>query len=217
MNDEQERSSRDQPKAGPWRATVALSTLRAGGAAVSVTADPSARTAVAAAFELTSLDALSIDGTFSPMGSDGWRFDGTLRAQGAQTCVVTLDPAPFSIEEPVSRRWSASAKPLDPLAEIAYDTRALHDRALDGGSDEDDALDPDLEDEEIEPLVDPIDIGAAAAEALSLALPPYPRAPEAALDAAQAAPPGETPLSDDDVKPFAGLKALLDQKDEPQS
>ena len=45
-------------------------------------------------------------------------------------------------------------------------------------------------------------------EALSLALPLYPRAPGAELGAQVFAPPGAEPLTDDVIKPFAGLAGL---------
>ena len=60
-------------------------------------------------------------------------------------------------------------------------------------------------------LSETLDLGELASEALSLALDPYPRAEgEEPLDL-QAAPPGETPISDDDVKPFASLAAYREK------
>ena len=53
-----------------------------------------------------------------------------------------------------------------------------------------------------------IDLAEVAAEALALALPLYPRAPGAELGTLVAAPDGVAPLSDADLKPFAGLAAL---------
>jgi hypothetical protein len=49
------------------------------------------------------------------------------------------------------------------------------------------------------------------AEALALALPDYPRAPDAELEAGQFAAPGVAPMTDDEAKPLAGLAALRDR------
>jgi uncharacterized metal-binding protein YceD (DUF177 family) len=62
------------------------------------------------------------------------------------------------------------------------------------------------EDDTSEALPDVID---AAAVAL------YPRAPGAELGAVQHTEPGQTPLTDDAVKPFAGLAALKDRMEKP--
>jgi len=64
------------------------------------------------------------------------------------------------------------------------------------------------EDENLERLRDPLDFGMIAAEALALNLPPYPRAADAELGQQQFTEAGVAPLTDDDVKPFAGLAAL---------
>lgn len=217
MNDDHDDAERGSTNtaAHDWRHLIEVAKLRAVGARrVAVVADEAARDAAVRAFNLHTLDAARLEGAFSPIGSDGWRFDGTLHATGAQRCVVTLEPAPFDIEDAVARKWSASAAPADPLAEVAYDSRARETRV--GVEEPDEARieleQADLDEEEVESLVDPIDLGAVALEALSLALPPYPRAPDAVLETARAAPPGVKPLDDDDVKPFAGLKALIERE-----
>ncbi len=71
-----------------------------------------------------------------------------------------------------------------------------------------------MADETREPLPAAIDLMAVAAEALALALPPYPRAPGAVLGDARFAEDGATPLSDEDARPFAGLAALRERMDE---
>ena len=48
-------------------------------------------------------------------------------------------------------------------------------------------------------------------EELSLAVPEYPRSPDATLEQANFTKPGETPMSDEDARPFAGLAALKDK------
>jgi len=65
--------------------------------------------------------------------------------------------------------------------------------------------------EPVDPLEDPLDLSALIAETLALALPEYPRADNTEPVEAAAAPAGTAPLTDDDVKPFADLKALRDK------
>jgi uncharacterized metal-binding protein YceD (DUF177 family) len=73
-------------------------------------------------------------------------------------------------------------------------------------------LDP--ENDETEPLAPLLDLAHIAAEATSLALPDYPKAPDATLQQRQFTAPGVAPLTDEDVLPFAGLKALRDKLSE---
>ncbi|MEO0904769.1 MAG: DUF177 domain-containing protein, partial [Pseudomonadota bacterium] len=64
------------------------------------------------------------------------------------------------------------------------------------------------DDDTVEALPETLDLAAVMTEALSLALPPYPRSEGADLSNAVFAEPGVTPMTDDDAKPFAGLGAL---------
>ena len=64
------------------------------------------------------------------------------------------------------------------------------------------------QDDTIDPLPETLDLAQVMIEALSLALPPYPRSACAALGKIAVTAPGLTPMSDDDAKPFAGLGAL---------
>ncbi len=67
-----------------------------------------------------------------------------------------------------------------------------------------------MPDETVEPLPAVIDAGAVMVEALTLALPPYPRAAEAEFAGAAAAPEGAAPLTEEETtRPFAGLADLL--------
>ena len=64
------------------------------------------------------------------------------------------------------------------------------------------------EDDSVEPMPEVIDLAEIAAEALALALPLYPRAPGAEFAEGLHAAEGVTPLTDADLKPFAGLQGL---------
>lgn len=163
-----------------------------------VTATKEERAAIAAAFDLVALEALSFAATLSPEGREDWRLEGRLEARGAQACGVTLDPAPFEIDARAVRLWSPSVAARDPFEAATFDSR---ETPFDDGDDPDDG-------EELERLPEPVDLGVVALEAFALHLDPFPRAPGADFDSALAAPPGVEPLTDAAAKPFAALKAL---------
>ena len=62
--------------------------------------------------------------------------------------------------------------------------------------------------DDFEALPEVIDLGTVATEALALALPLYPRAEGAALEQAVFAEAGVEPLTDEALRPFAGLAGL---------
>ena len=155
--------------------------------------DAAARKAMASELGVSEVRKARLDGTLRPEGKSDWRLDATLGATVVQPCIVTLQPVTTRIDEPVSRRYLA-----------AYE------------------IDPDIdemempEDDTIEPLGETIDLAALLQEALSLAIPLYPRAEEATLGEAVFTEPGKTPMTDDEARPFAGLaglKAKLEGKD----
>lgn len=110
-----------------------------------------------------------------------------LTAKVVQPCSVTLEPVPATLEEDVVRHFIADWTEPD-AEEIEMS-----------------------EDDTSEPLPEVIDLGDVAMEALSLALPLYPRAAGAELGQVSVAPPGAEPIREDDLKPFAGLAALKDK------
>ncbi|MDD2869573.1 DUF177 domain-containing protein [Neomegalonema sp.] len=155
------------------------------------------RAALARRFGILSLESLSYEAELRPWRDGGWRAKGVVRARATQACVVTLEPAPETIEEPFARGWLPA--------------RSLPEAKAKPDSEMEVYLDPELDDPP-ELLGEEIDLGEAAAEVFGLALEPYPRAPglaEAGEGAAfSAAPPGVEPLTDASVHPFARLKAL---------
>jgi uncharacterized metal-binding protein YceD (DUF177 family) len=158
--------------------------------------DATERAALASDLGLLALYALDLTGEFRPAGRDELILDATLTARADQPCSITLLPVPASISEAVRRRYVAGL--TDP--------------------DGDEVEMP--EDDSVEPMPDEIDLAEVAAEALALALPLYPRAPGAELGAVVHAGDGITPLSDADLKPFAGLQGLAAQlaaKEKPGS
>ena len=117
-----------------------------------------------------------------PAPADAWEFEGRLTATVVQPCGITLEPVETGIDEAVRRVWSPHV-----------------------GAPSDLPVEVEMGDDEVEPLGSEIDLGAMLVEALSLALPAFPRAPGAALEdtADEPEPQEET------RKPFAGLADLL--------
>ena len=146
--------------------------------------------AIRQALNLRGLRKMRFQGELSPHGKRGWLVEGTLGASITQECVVTLEPVKTRIDHDVSIRFL-------PEAMIEFDTPE------------------DVLEDDIEPLGDIIDLGQIAVEALSLAMPDYPRSEAAMLGQATATPEGATPIKDEDTKAFAGLAALRDKLEKP--
>ncbi len=132
---------------------------------------------------------ISFTGEVKPV-SNGWRLEGHLGATAVQPCVVTLEPVSTRIERDVVRTY------LPPQ----------HLDAPEPGSETEVP-----EDDTVEPLGEVIDLDAIMAEALALALPDYPRKDGAEVGQALYAEDGVTPMTDEEAKPFAGLKELRDK------
>jgi uncharacterized metal-binding protein YceD (DUF177 family) len=146
------------------------------GTAQDIAASEDERKALARRFDLLALDRLAAKVKLAPLAHGFWRLAAAFEAELAQACVVTLEPVPSRIAESFSLIYGAvddeSVTVLDASAEV------------------------------IEPIGDGvIDIGEAVAQQLSLALDPFPRAPEAAAAAESAALPGL-------ASPFAVLREL---------
>lgn len=157
--------------------------------------DAAARAAIAQALGIVALRKLSFRGTLSPLGRHDWQLMARLGATAVQSCVVSLEPVTTRIDTDVTRRYRAdmpSPAQMDPTPKDGVEM-------------------PD--DDTQEPLGDVIDLIRVAQEALALALPDYPRADGAAPAEMRAAPPGATPMTDAEVKPFAGLAGLKDKLD----
>ena len=129
-----------------------------------VVADEAARAALAASFGLKGIALLR--GTFVLRHERGGEIVATLdmQAKVTQTCVVTLEPFEARIAERGTLRFVPA-------------------RSLPEGEEEEEELDPEsLEGPDDIPYADDlIDLGAALAEQLALALDPYPRKPGAQL------------------------------------
>jgi uncharacterized metal-binding protein YceD (DUF177 family) len=154
--------------------------------------DAARRSALSDALGLSALRKLRLEGRISPRGRDGWQLEAMLGATVVQPCIVTLEPVTTRIDAPVERRYV----PADRL-----------DTDLQDGAETEMAQEDDL----LEPLGPVIDLDALLEESLALSLPAYPRKDGASLGEAQFAADGVTPITDEEVKPFAGLAALRDK------
>ena len=152
--------------------------------------DAEARAAMAERLGLSGLRKLRLAGRIAPRGRQDWELTAHLGATVTQPCTITLAPVTTRIEEAVARRYLADwVPPTAPEQEMPEDDTA-------------------------EPLPETVDLDALIEEALSLALPAFPRAPEAELGRIEAAPPGAAPFEETQERPFAGLADLRRRMEE---
>ena len=147
---------------------------------------------IATELELSFIRKLSFVGRIVPLGKSDWQLTGRLGATVVQPCVVTLDPVTTRIDVDVTRQFIAAfTDPDEPEVEM-----------------------PD--DDTTEPLGSWIDPAVVMQEALALAVPDYPRKDAAELGQLVYTKPGDTPMTDEQARPFAGLADLKAQlkKDE---
>lgn len=150
---------------------------------------PEARSELARALGVPKLRKLRFSGALHPRGTRDWELRAELGATVVQACVVTLEPVTTRIDEPVQRTYLAELPELPEAEEIET---------------------PD--DDSIEALPVEIDLTEILLEALALAVPAYPRSPEAEALDAEARPRGAASLDAAQEKPFAslaGFKARL--------
>lgn len=136
---------------------------------------------------LDALRKVRLEGSLAPVGRGDWELRAHLGATVVQPCVATLAPVTTRIEEAVDRVYVKEWEDLD-AGEIEMP-----------------------EDDGREPRPEVLDLQAVLIEALSLALPAFPRSDDAETLQMQVAPAGAAPLTDADLKPFAGLAGLRDQ------
>ncbi|MCK0139114.1 DUF177 domain-containing protein [Aliiroseovarius sp. F47248L] len=144
--------------------------------------------AIAADLGIPGLRKLRFTGELKPLDKRDWQMEADLGATVIQDCVVTLDPVTTRIDDTVLRRWLKDLSEPDSGEEVEMP-----------------------EDDNVDALGPVIDLGQVMIEALTLALPLYPRVEGAEVQARVFAEPGTKPMTDDDAKPFAGLSDLRDK------
>ena len=181
----QETKARPMSKTPPSKAAIRVADLPQNAVTTfEIIPDTSAMTAIAQQLQLSGLRKLRLTGTLRAFGAADWELTGKLGATVTQPCGITLAPVTTRIDQPVRRLFVRDWQDPD---------------------------DPDIEmpeDDEVEQLDHWIDPEAVMIEALSLAVPDYPRAEGVALGEMVLSEPGVAPLTDEAVKPFAGLAGL---------
>ena len=153
-----------------------------------------ARKGIAGLLNLLEIRKLRFVGQVYAVGDRDWALKGRLGATVSQPCVLTLAPVITRIDTNVKRLYLAEME-LPDEADEEYEIPA---------------------DDTGEALGQFIDPEAVMIEALSLALPLYPKVDGASLQTGTFTRPGQTPMSDEAARPFAGLTELRDKlkKDE---
>ena len=142
---------------------------------------------------LSGLRKVTFEGHITAQARADWQLSGKLGATVTQPCVITLEPVTTRLEVDTNRLF-------------LKDYQAPEEQELEM---------PD--DETVEPLGTWIDPFAVMIEALTLALPEYPRKEDASLGQMIYAEPGTAAMTDEDARPFAGLallKSKLDKGDQ---
>lgn len=135
-----------------------------------IVATEAERVALTRRFDLISLDSLVAQAALVREPAGTILLTAAFEAVFEQECIVTLDPVAGSIAAQFQLRYGAPDREAD--APGGEDAPAFE--PLDG---------------------DAIDIGEAVAQEFSLALPPFPRATNATLEAEEPETPGEGPFA----------------------
>ncbi|MBZ0229956.1 MAG: DUF177 domain-containing protein [Bauldia sp.] len=171
---------------------VNVAAIPSAGRAETIVATDAELTAIASAFGLVAVGALSAELKIERPAADVVVVDGRVRASIVQNCVVSLVPVAQEIDEPIHLRFvdAASAKapaPPRPGAEVMIAAESM-----------------DLPETWSGPA---IDVGAVVLEHFALAIDPYPRAPGATL-----ADEADESASAVEESPFAVLAGLTAKK-----
>lgn len=180
------------PVAPEFSRMVRVDRIPASGMALDIEAKPAERAALADRFSIPSIDTLRAELTLRVLaGGAVVRVTGRIQAQVVQTCVVTLEPVPESVDERFSLSFGR---------EVAEEIGAEIELSLD-------------EEDPPDPIVDgSIDVGEAVAEHLALALEPFPRKPGIVFEGGEEEAAGEAEEPEEKPNPFAVLAQLRKNK-----
>jgi uncharacterized metal-binding protein YceD (DUF177 family) len=168
-----------------WRYRVALAAIPEGGLVEEFEAGAAERLAMGELAGLRDFPAARARFELRHVGRGRVQASGRITATVGQVCVVSLEPMESTIDEPVDALFV-------PADEVEAVTKALDREAEATGE----LADPP------EPIINGmIDLGKVAADAVFLAIDPYPRKADVAFEPPKIA-------EDPDDHPFAALKAL---------
>jgi len=175
-----------------WKISVA--DIAEAGLDVGRTATAAELTRLVADLGILSVDRVVLMGRVKAAGRGGYHLQGSVKAEVAQACVVSLDPVPEKLDIPLSVDFLPEAAAPPPIPEGDHDEAAAS-----------------------EVMIEPIrhgtlDIGEVVYQEMAAALDPYPRAADAILETSEAGP-----KDDGGNHPFAKLRQLEGKKpDEPK-
>ena len=153
--------------------------------------DRAALIRIAEAMDLISIERFVIEGRLKPAAGGAITLYGQVRANLTQACVVSLDPVEAVVEAEFDRKYMPEPRRRRPSqTELVFEL--------------------DDEDEPEFFTGNRIDVLGPALEELSLALDPFPRMESAELASDIQASAADIP--EERTKPFAGLKALIAEK-----
>ena len=156
------------------------------------------RQAIALWLGVESVGSLTATVGLSRKSEDHYLYEARFEAELVQACVVTLGPVPAHLSGEFRRDFRVRPKSRSRRRKAAESAPAAVELT---GNEDDEA---DWLDEPV------IDLAAPVLEELTLALDPYPRAPDVAFEA----PPDEAPVRD---SPFAVLEKLKADRKPPGS
>jgi uncharacterized metal-binding protein YceD (DUF177 family) len=166
----------------PFSRVVRVDAIPREGQVIAIEASPAEREGLAALYRLPAIAALTATLRLEPWGRRGARVTGAVHGEVTQTCVVSLDPFPATVDEEVDVRFAPQTA-ANSGSEATKETQTF-------------SL---VDEDEPDPIIDgTIDLGALTAEFLALGLDPYPRKLGVAFDE-------ERPSSEPTDSPFAVL------------
>jgi hypothetical protein len=176
-------------EAKPFSRVVRVDAIPREGQTLTIEAAAAEREALASFFKLPAIAALTATLRLKPWGHGGARVTGAVHGDLTQTCVVSLEPFPATVEEAVDVRFAPREADSSPTA--AKETHAF-------------SLD---DEDEPDPVIDgKIDLGALAAEFFALGLDLYPRKPGATFEQSAGSEPTDSPFSALAPRPKPGSK-----------
>ena len=138
--------------------------------------------------DLRALSKVTIIGQIIAEGGKNWYLTAKVGATAVQTCVITMEDIKTRLDKNISRRYIANFE--------------SHEATL---------TSEDVLDDEAEAIPEKIDILKLTLETISIGLDDFPRKEGTTLEPVLSAPKGVVPLTDDAIKPFAGLASLRDK------
>ena len=177
-----------------WRREIVWRDRLGDEAAFVIDADAAERAALARRFGIEALKELTATLTVTSWRKSGVKLEGRFHAVVRQRCVVTFEPIETVFDEAFERCYlppqklghKAGGKPANGVREVVIDPEKDEPDVLEGAR---------------------IDAGEVVAEALALAIDPYPRKKGAVFSGYE---PGETGKDEAaaDVSPFSALAKL---------